>query len=72
HGEEAMKVQLKVGDEVTIAWGLDEIRGRITEIYGTAPRLQVVVELTPELSGYVVDRPTTVSLPADDVHAVAA
>ena len=59
--------QLSHGEEVLIPWGLDEVRGTVHEIYGTPPRVHVVVELTPELSGSVVDEVTTVTLPLDEV-----
>jgi len=39
--------------------GLDEVRGSA---------VQVVVELTPELSSYVVAEPTTVTPPIDAVR----
>lgn len=41
------------------------------EVYGTPPRVHVVVKLTRELSGSVVDEPTTVSLRIDAVKKVA-
>lgn len=59
------------GDEVLIPWGLDEVRGRVQEVYGTPPRVHVVVELTPELSGLIVTEPTTVTLPLEAVKKVA-
>ena len=63
-----MATKLDVGDEVIIPWGLDEVRGTVAELYGSAPRIQVVVELTPELSSYVVDERTTVTLPVAQVR----
>ena len=63
-----MSEQLEAGDAVIIPWGLDEVRGTVAQVYGRAPRVQVVVELTPELSSYVVDEPTTVTLPIDVVR----
>lgn len=63
---------LAYGDEVIIPWGLHEVRGTIREVYGTPPHVHVVVELTPELSGSIVDEPTTVALPIDAVRKVAA
>jgi hypothetical protein len=62
---------LSHGDEVLIPWGLDEVRGRVHEVYGIPPRVHVVVELTPVLSGSVVDEPTTVTVPLDAVKKVA-
>ena len=57
-----MAIKLDVGDEVIIPWGLDHVRGTVAELYGSAPRVHVVVVLTPELSSYVVDERTTVTL----------
>lgn len=59
---------LKPGDEVIVEWGLDEVRGTVAEIYGHGPARRVVVELTPELSSFVVDEPTTVTLPMGAVR----
>lgn len=63
--------EMSHGDEVLIPWGLDEVRGRVHEVYGSPPRRQVVVELTPELSGSVVDERTTVTLPIEAVRRAA-
>ena len=65
------KSGLLFGEEVIIPWGLDEVRGRVHEVYGTPPLVQVVVELTPELSGSIVDETTTVTMPLDAVKRVA-
>lgn len=62
---------LGFGDEVIIPWGVSEVRGTVREIYGQPPRIHVVVELTPELSGSIVDEPTTVTIPLDAVRKVA-
>lgn len=62
---------LKPGDEVVVEWGLDEVRGTIAEIYGRGPARRIVVELTPELSSFVVDEPTTVTLPVGAVRAAS-
>jgi hypothetical protein len=53
---------------VIVPWGLAEVRGTIAEICGNATRAHVVIELTPEVSGDVVDEPTTVSLPLASVR----
>ncbi len=45
-----MTKQLEPGDAVIIPWGVDEIRGVVAEVCGEAPRVHVVVELTPEMS----------------------
>ncbi len=63
-----MTSKLKTGDEVLIPWGIGEVRGTVREIYGEPPRQHVVVNLTPELSSYVVDEPTTVALHIEDVR----
>lgn len=67
-----MATNLKIGDEVLISWGVSEVRGRVGEVYGPAGHPHVVVRLTPELSGEVVDEPTTVSLPLDSVRIADA
>jgi hypothetical protein len=65
--------KFEIGDAVVIPWGIDEVRGRVAELYGPAHDRRIVVALTPELSSWVVDEPTTVTLPADAVRpAVAA
>jgi hypothetical protein len=63
---------LSYGDEVLVPWGISEVRGTVREVYGSPPRVHVVVELTHELSGSIVDEPTTVTLPLDAVRKVAA
>lgn len=64
---------LRVGDAVVIPWGIDEVRGVVAEVYGPGNDRRVVITLTPEMSGFVVDEPTTVSFPIEWVRpAVAA
>ena len=63
-----MSQALKVGKVVIVPWGLAQVKGTVAEVYGSAPRIHVVIELTPEISGDVVDEPTTVSLPLDAVR----
>ena len=60
------------GTVVTFPWGLAETRGTVVEVYGPAGRPQVLIELTPELSGDIVDEPTTVSFPLDAVTVLRA
>ncbi|MDA8038246.1 MAG: hypothetical protein M0Z69_03630 [Actinomycetota bacterium] len=63
---------LAFGDEVLIPWGFDEaVRGTVQEVYGPPARRHVVVLLTPQISGAVVDEPATVSMPIDAVKKVA-
>ena len=54
---------LKLGDRVVIPWGIGEVSDTVAEVYGRVCDRQVVVALTTELSGFVVDQPTTVSFP---------
>jgi hypothetical protein len=52
---------------------VSEVRGTVAEVYGDKAHRQVVIALDPDTTGYVVDEPTTVSLPIEDVRrAVAA
>ncbi|MGB6056780.1 MAG: hypothetical protein WBF71_00845 [Microthrixaceae bacterium] len=67
-----MKNDLKVGDIVAFMWGVSEVHGVIAEVYGQKGRQQVVIALSPEVTGYVVDEPTTVSLPIEDVRRSVA
>lgn len=64
------KNELKYGDEVAIPWGNTEVHGRVAEVYGPPAQRRVIVALEPELSSYVVDEPTTVSIPITDVKRV--
>lgn len=43
------------------------MRGTVQEVYGPPGHVHVVVVLTPELTGSVVDEPTTVSLTIDRI-----
>lgn len=65
---------LAVGDDVDIDWGLSTIVGKVVRIYGSRSRTQVTVELTPELSSFVVDERTTVTVPRGAVrqHRIVA
>jgi hypothetical protein len=64
--------RLEIGDLVVIPWGVDEVHGKVVEVYGNAPKIQVVVELQPELSSYVVAETTTVTLPLSAVRRAGA
>jgi hypothetical protein len=46
------------------------VHGTVHEVYGPPGHRHVVIMLTPEISE-VVDEPTTVALPLDDVKRVA-
>jgi len=66
------KSDVKYGDVVLLPWGLDgEVAGTVQEIYGPPARLHVVVLLTPDVSGPVVDEPTTVSVPLSIVQSTS-
>ena len=65
--------ELFYDDEVEVPWGPGyRVRARVREVYGQAGHRQVVVLLTPEVSGYVVAEPTTLSLSIDKVRKVAS
>jgi len=60
------------GEEVEVPWGPEfTVRGTVHEVYGYDDDLRVVVLLTPEMSEYVVDEPTTVVWPISKVRKVA-
>lgn len=59
------------GDRIKIPWGVDEVEGTVDEVYGPVHLRRVVVRLTPELSDYVVDEPTTVVFPLEAIRKVA-
>ncbi|MDZ7733354.1 MAG: hypothetical protein U5R31_09785 [Acidimicrobiia bacterium] len=61
---------MKLGDEVVIPWGIDEVHGILIEIYGHEPKVRAVIELRPGLSDWVVDEPETVVLDLDQVRPV--
>lgn len=62
---------LRVGDIVVFLWGISEVMATVKELYGPDERRQVILTLAPEMSGYVVAEPTTLSLPAADVRRPA-
>lgn len=64
--------KLLYGDLVAIPWGLErDVHGTVQEVYGPPARRHVVVLLTPEVSGSIVDEPSTISMPIDSVKKVA-
>lgn len=67
-----MKDELHYGDLVAFRWGTGEVNGTVRELYGHKEDRRVVLTLTPEISGYVVDEPTTVALSVEDVRKVVA
>jgi hypothetical protein len=55
------KTDLRYGDEILIPWGpATEVHGAVQEVYGPPARRHVLVLLMPELTGAVVDEPSTV------------
>jgi len=61
------------GEIVRIPWGpRHTVRATVHEVYGQSDRRHVVVLLTPEVSGDIVDKPTTLSLSIAKVTRVAA
>lgn len=61
------------GEVVEIPWGGGvSIPGLVREVYGPEESRRVVVLLTREVSGYVVDEPTTVVWPVAEVKRVTA
>ena len=64
----ATATDLAFCDLVDVAWGLGTVVGQVINLYGPPHRRHVTVELTPELSSYVVDEPTTVSVPLSAVQ----
>lgn len=67
-----MEDELRYGELVAFRWGAAEVYGTVAEVYGPANRRRVVIALDPDISGYVVDEPTTVALSVDDVWRVVA
>lgn len=65
-----MSDELAYGDLVVAHVGPIEYRGTVREIYGPDERRQVVVDLTPEISGYIVAEPTTAVFPIENLHLV--
>jgi hypothetical protein len=63
------KAEPEYGEEVSFPLGLKGVH-TVHEVYGPPRHRLVVIMLTPEISG-VVDEPTTVTLPLDDVKRVA-
>jgi hypothetical protein len=57
-----------VGDVVEFSWGFIDVLGTVAELYGEGPSAHVVVLATPELTGEVVGKPTTISLPVAEVR----
>ena len=52
-----------------VPWGgLHEVKGVVASLYDSPPPGQVLVQLTPDLSGWVIDEPTTVVWPLDQVR----
>ena len=61
-------MDLAVGDVVVFPFGGGPAKGTVEEIYGDPPRVMVVINITPELTGVGVEEPTTVVWPIDRVR----
>lgn len=59
------------GEEVVLPWGISEVHATVVEVYGPPGRRSVVVELTPDLSDFVVAEPTTLSVPMERLRSAA-
>ncbi len=57
-----MSPTFEFGETVVVPWCNDEVLATVTEIYGHAPDLMIIVTLSPELSGFIVDEPTTLAV----------
>lgn len=63
----------RYGEIVEIPWGpRGAVCATVHEVYGQPDRRHVVVLLTPEVSGYIVAEPTTLSLHISKVKRVDA
>lgn len=59
--------------QVLVQWGLEgHVAAEVVEVYGPSARRHVLVRLTPEVSGDVVDESVTLSVPLDAVKEVEA
>lgn len=61
---------LPTGGTIVVPWESGEVRATVTAVRGNYPRTEVVAELSPELSGPVVDHPMTVTVPLRSVRRV--
>jgi hypothetical protein len=63
-----MRTLPRVGDRVTIPWGLDEVEGQVVAAYssGSAPHVTVEVRLEG------TDEPVRVTYPAEAIHPARA
>lgn len=58
---------------VLVEWGLEgHVAADVVEVYGPPARRHVLVRLTPDVSGDVVDEPVTLSVPLHAVKEVEA
>jgi hypothetical protein len=61
---------LKYDDLVAFWWGTAEAHGTVCEFYGPKEDRQVVLTLTPEITGDVGVEPTTPGFSVGDVRRV--
>lgn len=63
--------ELRPNDQVLVDFGLEgQVRTEVEQVYGPPGRRHVLVRLSPEVSGDVVDEPVTISVPLAAVNAV--
>lgn len=61
---------LPKGGTIIVPWHDREVRATVVDVRGSYPRTEVVAELSPELSGPVVEQALTVALPLRNVRRV--
>lgn len=63
----------KLGERVLVEWGLaGQVHAEVAQVYGPPALRHVLVRLSPEVTGDVVDEPVTISVPVEAVHQVEA
>lgn len=63
----------KLGERVLVEWGLaGQVQAEVAQVYGPPALRHVLVRLSPEVTGDVVDEPVTISVPVEAVHQVEA
>lgn len=64
---------LRFGERVLIEWGLDgRVQAEVEQVYGPPALRHVLVRLSPDVTGDVVDEPVTISVPLGAVYQVEA
>jgi len=63
-------LKLKQGDQVRVPWGLDEVVGKVVEVYGPAGHRSVLVEIPVEGASGEELETTQVSMPESSLTPV--